>query len=90
MNALTTQYDSTDANLQADEKTLESTKQSLTSLDEKYKIADLKSLDAQDYLYDVISRYNVVFASLSEADINNLVENKDIVSMIVKQSLKNY
>ena len=76
MNALTTQYDSTDANLQADEKTLESTKQSLTSLDEKYKIADLKSLDAQDYLYDVISRYNVVFASLSEADINNLVENK--------------
>lgn len=88
VNALTTQYDSTDANLQADEKALESTKQSLTSLDEKYKIADLKSLDAQDYLYDVISRYNVVFASLSEADINNLVENKDIVSNDRKAEFK--
>lgn len=80
VNALTTQYDSTEQSLKNDRQALVSAKQSIASLDEKYKIADLKSLEAQDYLYDVISRYNVVFASLSEADINNLVENKDIVS----------
>mgnify|MGYP003084355943 CR=1 FL=1 len=88
VNALTTQYDSTENSLKNDNRSLESAKQSITSLDEKYKIADLKALESQDYLYDVISRYNVVFASLSEADINNLVENKDIVSNDRKAEFK--
>lgn len=88
VNALTTQYDSTEQSLKNDKRSLESAKQSITSLDEKYKIADLKALESQDYLYDVISRYNVVFASLSEADINNLVENKDIVSNDRKAEFK--
>ena len=88
VNALTTQYDSTEQSLKNDKRSLESAKQSITSLDEKYKIADLKSLEAHDYLYDVISRYNVVFASLSEEDINNLVENKDIVANDRKEEFK--
>lgn len=88
VNALTTQYDSTEQSLKNDKRSLESAKQSITSLDEKYKIADLKALESQDYLYDVISRYNVVFASLSDDDINNLVENKDIVSNDRKAEFK--
>lgn len=88
VNALTTQYDSTEQSLKNDKRSLESAKQSITSLDEKYKIADLKALESQDYLYDVISRYNVVFASLSDDDINNLVENKDIVANDRKEEFK--
>ena len=88
VNALTTQYDSTEQSLKNDKRSLESAKQSIASLDEKYKIADLKALESQDYLYDVISRYNVVFASLSDDDINNLVENKDIVSNDRKAEFK--
>ena len=88
VNALTTQYDSTEQSLKNDKRLLESAKQSITSLDEKYKIADLKALESQDYLYDVISRYNVVFASLSDDDINNLVENKDIVASDRKEEFK--
>lgn len=88
VNALTTQYDSTEQSLKNDKHSLESAKQSITSLDEKYKIADLKALESQDYLYDVISRYNVVFASLSDDDINNLVENKDIVASDRKEEFR--
>ena len=88
VNALTTQYDSTEQSLKNDKQLLESATQSITSLDEKYKIADLKALESQDYLYDVISRYNVVFASLSDDDINNLVENKDIVASDRKEEFR--
>lgn len=88
VNALTTQYDSTEQSLKNDKQALVSAKQSITSLDEKYKIADLKALESQDYLYDVISRYNVVFASLSDDDINNLVENKDIVASDRKEEFR--
>ena len=88
VNALTTQYDSTEQSLKNDKQALASAKQSVTSLDEKYKIADLKALESQDYLYDVISRYNVVFASLSDDDINNLVENKDIVTNERKEEFR--
>lgn len=88
VNALTTQYDSTEQRLKNDKQLLESATQSITSLDEKYKIADLKALESQDYLYDVISRYNVVFASLSDDDINNLVENKDIVASDRKEEFR--
>lgn len=88
VNALTTQYDSTEQSLKNDKQALVSAKQSITSLDEKYKIADLKALESQDYLYDVISRYNVVFASLSDDDINNLVENKDIVANDRKEEFR--
>ena len=88
VNALTTQYDSTEQSLKNDRQALVSAKQSVTSLDEKYKIADLKALESQDYLYDIISRYNVVFASLSDDDINNLVENKDIVANDRKEEFR--